>query len=897
MKLKSTANNKVHRGNSNAKKKNVSPANRSHTKGAKASPQAPAEETLQHPDLLWRSIFSAANDAIMILDDKYNIIVANQKAGQMYGLTEQELTGMGLRDLRADALKDLAQVQMKDAIRRGGLLWETIHQRKDGTRFPVEVSTKSFEIGGRRKFVHIVRDITQRKRAEQELRERETLLRLILDTSPAVIFVKDRDSTILEANQRMAVFYNMSVTDVIGRRQSDLHRNLGARQQDVVKWLADDREVIDTGKTKHMIESGVDINNQMHWFETTKYPIDIGWDRTGVLVFSEDITRRKQAEEKIFFQAKLLDAVSNAVIATDPQGRVMYWNPAAEKLYGWTAAEALGRNIVDLTPTEQSREQAMEIMEDLMRGRSWSGEFLVRRKDGSIFPAFVSDSPIVDHSGNLAAIIGVSEDITERKKAEEALQASESRYRLAIEHSSIILAQCDLDLRYTWIVNPHPDFDPVDIIGRRDVELADNKGSRQLMQMKQRVIDTGKGLRLDIDFSLSDGSRTYDVLAEPLRDAAGAVIGVTTSALDITGRKQTEKALKDVYQKLDLILNTSPLPILGADAEGRITSWNRAAEKMFGWTEQETIGKVCPTVPDEFIQDYLEMIQRAIRHVPTFGLVRYRQKRSGTRLLCSISATPQASVHGKVTGVTLILEDITERVKDEENLKEAHTQLRNLTTRLNEVEENERRSLARELHDRVGQTLSALNINLNIMREQISGESARRVGSRIEDSIHLVDEAVTNMRNVMADLHPPVLDEYGLAAALRWYADRFSKRTEVPVRVQEAWETGTRLSLRLETVLFRIAQEALTNVALHAEAGQVIIRLESHGQTIRMKVEDDGRGFDSDAVMGSDLHSGWGLRTMRERIEAVGGGFHLESTPGHGTRIIAEIDPGIEDAE
>lgn len=609
-------------------------------------------------------------------------------------------------------------------------------------------------------------EITGRKRAEDKLLGRETLLGLILDTSPAVIFVKDRDSTILEANRRMADFYNLSVTEIIGRRQSDLHRDLGARQEDVVQWLADDREVIDTGKIKHMIENGVDTNNQMHWFETTKYPIEIGGDRKGVLVFSEDITERKRAEEKIVFQAKLLDAVSNAVIATDPKGRVIYWNPAAEKLYGWTASEALGRNIIDLIPTEQSREQAMEIMEELISGRSWSGEFLVQRKDGSSFPAFVSDSSVLDDDGNLTGIIGVSKDITERKQAEHALRKSEELYRkLAENFPNGTVNIYDRDLRMTFVAggdmkkyNATPDM----FIGKTFQQLAP--------------------------------AETF------------AIAG----------------------------------PYLRAAFEGQVGTYETPY-----WEDRYYLVNVAPIVDPD----------------------------------------------GSINEIMVVTQNFTERVKDRENLEEAHKQLRSLTARLNEVEENERRSIAHELHDRLGQTLSALNINLNIMREQISGESARRVGSRIEDSVHLVEEAVMHMRNVMADLHPPVLDDYGLAAALRWYADRFSKRTEIPVRVEEAWETGTRLSPRLETVLFRIAQEALTNAALHAGARQVIIRLESHEQIHRMKVEDDGHGFDPAATKEPGSLSGWGLQIMRERIESVGGSFRLDSAPGHGTRIVAEINP------
>src|SRR5687767_163233 len=135
-----------------------------------------------------------------------------------------------------------------------------------------------------------------------------------------------------------------------------------------------------------------------------------------------DITERKQAEEQIIFQANLLSEVGSAVIATDLNGIVLYWNPAAEKLYGWSSSDALGKNIVDVASAPQSQEQAGEIMNQLASGKSWSGDFLVQRRDGSTFPVFVSNSPVLDSNGKLVGIIGVSSDITELKQAEEALQ-------------------------------------------------------------------------------------------------------------------------------------------------------------------------------------------------------------------------------------------------------------------------------------------------------------------------------------------------------------------------------------------------------------------------------------------------------------------------------------------
>jgi two-component system sensor histidine kinase UhpB len=229
--------------------------------------------------------------------------------------------------------------------------------------------------------------------------------------------------------------------------------------------------------------------------------------------------------------------------------------------------------------------------------------------------------------------------------------------------------------------------------------------------------------------------------------------------------------------------------------------------------------------------------------------------------------------------------DITESKRVEKALQESTRQLRALSARLAEAEESERQQIARELHDQVGQNLTALGINLSIVLSQLPEEMADPLGSRLEDALTLVDETTERVRSVMADLRPPVLDDYGLVAALHWYVERFAERTEIAVAV-EGEELDPRLFPRIENALFRIAQEALTNVGKHAQATQANVSLETDGETTRMTVIDDGVGFDAAE---SDGSPGWGLLTMSERAEAVGGQCRVESRPGQGTRVVVEV--------
>jgi two-component system sensor histidine kinase UhpB len=227
--------------------------------------------------------------------------------------------------------------------------------------------------------------------------------------------------------------------------------------------------------------------------------------------------------------------------------------------------------------------------------------------------------------------------------------------------------------------------------------------------------------------------------------------------------------------------------------------------------------------------------------------------------------------------------DITDRKRYEETLNRSKNQLREMAARLAEVEESERKRLAQELHDRVGQLLTAISINLNVALGGLTPDSQERIAPRIADTQKLVEEAAVQIRNTMAELRPPVLDDYGLVVTLQWVCDLFTRRTGIPASVQgEAFEP--RLPGARETAVFRIVQEALNNISKHAQAARVLVRVETYPEEILIQVEDDGIGFDL-----SQIPRGWGLNIMRERAVAVGGELEISSAPGKGTTVTVRV--------
>jgi two-component system sensor histidine kinase UhpB len=235
------------------------------------------------------------------------------------------------------------------------------------------------------------------------------------------------------------------------------------------------------------------------------------------------------------------------------------------------------------------------------------------------------------------------------------------------------------------------------------------------------------------------------------------------------------------------------------------------------------------------------------------------------------------------------MRDVTERHRTEVALRQYTDRLRSLTAQLAEVSEAERRRLSQELHDQVGQNLTALGINLNIIRAEAPAGAPASLLSRLDDSLSLVEQTTQRIRDVMADLRPPVLDDYGIVAALKWYGRRFNQRTNIVMRVNGE-EPSPRLSARLENVLFRIAQEALTNVSKHAQATKVVVTVEERNGSVSMIIADDGIGFNPAHDADGEGDHGWGIITMMERAEAEGGGCCFESGSEGGTQVIVEVN-------
>ena len=369
------------------------------------------------------AIVESSDDAIISKDLNGIINSWNKGAERIFGFTAEEAIGQPITMLIPGDRQD-EEAGILDRIRRGVRIdhFETLRQRKDGTLINVSLTVSPIkneegQIIGASK---IARDITQNKEAQERLQRALDFDETVMSSMGEGLYTVDTEGRVTFMNTAAQRIFGWTLNEILGRNlHSVIHHSHPDGSSFPVADCASLRVLRDgTNITEH---SDFFIRKDGTFFDVV-YSTSIlrTADKiTGLVVVFRDITERKRAEEEIRFQARLLDAVEQAVIATDLNGSIIFWNSFAETLYGWPAAEALGANILELTPSPAMREKALEILESLKAGQSWTGEFEVQRRDGTLFPAMVTDSPIINAEGELAGFVGVSTDNTLRRRAEE----------------------------------------------------------------------------------------------------------------------------------------------------------------------------------------------------------------------------------------------------------------------------------------------------------------------------------------------------------------------------------------------------------------------------------------------------------------------------------------------
>lgn len=380
--------------------------------------------------------------------------------------------------------------------------------------------------------------------------------------------------------------------------------------------------------------------------------------------------------------------------------------------------------------------------------------------------------------------------------------------------------------------------------------------------------------------------RSFSARVEPLRDAGGAIRGVAGVAFDITDLRYSEERLRvinlathDAVWDWDLVTNAL---------------WvGRGFETLFWYTREEiepTISAWTSRLHPEDRDGVVASVQSAIteRHTTWSGEYRFR-RRDGSYAdvfdRCHVIHDPQTGKPIRMVGSMM---DVSDRKRAQEQLQASRAALRLLAARQHDVREHERTRIAREIHDSLGQALTALKLQL-AAAQTAAGPAAPSLRERLSETALMVDDLVKNVRRIATELRPPILDQLGLPAALEWMAQDFTRRTGIACE-PTILPTEEAISQELATALFRIAQEALTNVSRHAAATRVQIELGLKSGCVTLEVLDDGQGITEAAATGP---GSLGILGMRERAAALGGVLEVAPRSNGGTRVAAWFPPTL----
>jgi PAS domain S-box-containing protein len=369
------------------------------------------------------------------------------------------------------------------------------------------------------------------------------------------------------------------------------------------------------------------------------------------------------------------------------------------------------------------------------------------------------------------------------------------------------------------------------------------------------------------------------------RAVANIVSGLHMAILhDITERKCADQ----IRSQLAAIVDSSDDAILSKSLDGIILTWNKGAERLYGYSTEEIVGQsISMLIPPEKPNELQEIVEHLKKGDVLQRYETKRIKKNGDRIDVSITLSPVRDASGHIVGGSSIGQDITKRKLAEseqerlyKQVQAGERQLRRLAGYLQSTQENERAHLAREVHDQLGQALTSLKMDLVWLTKRIPSEQPA-LKEKAANMATLIDETVFAVRRIATELRPGLLDHLGLVAAIEWQVQEFARRTNIRYGL-ELEEIKPALEDGLATQLFRIVQEALTNIARHAQATQLKIRLTAAAQTIVLVIEDNGLGIQQSQISES---KSLGLLGMRERALALGGEFHIRGKAGKGTRL------------
>jgi len=640
----------------------------------------------------------------------------------------------------------------------------------------------------------------------------------------------------------------------------------------------------------------------------------------GTLIVSWRVPRRFEPEETAFLQAvanvlsaaigrfrmqaalregearyrSLTELTADFYWDTDAEHRVVHIEGNGLRRLGFPTETVIGKPRWDFETPNMTEADWARHRADLEARREFRDLVLARiNPAGQTKYVRVSGRPVYAPDGTFLGYRGVGTDVTEEEQAKQASQESEARFRTLWDACADAVVMMDEDsvIRYAnAAVTRIFGYEPAQLVGQR-VSAIQPEWLR-----KPHLDGFRRYLRTDAKQVSWHGLQTSGRRS----DGSEFPMEISFAELHIGGRRNFVGFIRDITEHVRALekiaeserihramFDGNPLPLYVYDRETlRILAANEAMARQYGWSREDLVGMSMLELRPPEEQARTETAARGPVE-PFMRRVRRHRRRDGEAFEVEVTAY---NIHYEGRAARLVSPiDVSERAETERALRESADSLRSLSQRLVSVQEAERRALARELHDRIGQNLTALAINLEILRGGTGGAAPGELERRIRDSVELTEATARMVDNVTAELRPPMLDEYGLAAALRWFAEQQGARTGLRIEVRAPPGGGPAPRPERNLALFRIAQEAVNNVVKHAQASRVEIVLAEGPGGLELSIRDDGLGMGTEAEERTRLRLG--VRSMRERAMAIAARVEHGAAPGGGTLVSVRVAP------
>lgn len=658
------------------------------------------------------------------------------------------------------------------------------------------------------------------------------------------------------------------------------------------------------------------------WIRSRAIPVEGAWTEPRILVLSMDLTNHKFITQCLEEQLQILNQIHDSVVSTDLDGYVTSWNRSAEASLGYTAAEAIGMHISFIYPGDQIEFLETEVITPLNEKGSHEVEVQLLDKDNRRFHAHLSLSRFYDEDGQPRGVVGyfldISEKIASATKLKEHIRLHQAVADLgmsALDGSGLTalfaeatkMVATTLQVEFTKVLELQPDGHSLLLragvgwkkgaVGKATVETKEQSQASFTLQRRDPVVvedfrreqrfekpallaehDVQSGINVVIygrnkPFGvLGAHSRATRSYSRSERDFMQAIANILASAVE---RKSAERALHNSEQRFRSIFENAAAGMVTTDHHGRFLRVNPAFCRFLGYSKEELLLKSAKEVTFEADRDITnreyEKILQNERHVMDL-IKRYRRKNgrivwghTTVAWVFDSNSHPEYSIG--------LIQNITE-------LKQAENHLRKLSGHLMSVREEEQKRIARKIHDELGQAMVGMQMNLSWLLNTLPEKNAVWL-EKLQSLRAVTEEAMDSVEKIASELRPRILDVLGLREAIQWYIEEFGATFGIRYSVRftpEDPELGTETAI----VLYRVFQEALTNVHRHARATEVQIRLYRRQDDLHFLVKDNGVGITPEQIQAPDA---FGLLGIQERVLSIGGTLDIWGEPDNGTTV------------